>query len=69
MTQQPGLSDEAIDQETAVALPERDALSLVDGGIRLVPISPIVVPTPAQPVDGAAPVDTIGQGIDEGDVG
>lgn len=65
MPAKPGLSDEAIEQETAVALPERDAMSLVDGGIRLVPISPIVIPTPQPPVAGAAPADTIGQGIDE----
>jgi hypothetical protein len=62
---QQGLSDAAIEQETAVALPERDAMSLVDGGVRLVPISPVVIPTP-QPVDPATPVvDTVGQGIDE----
>lgn len=62
---QQGLSDAAIQQETAVALPERDAMSLVDGGVRLVPISPVVIPTP-QPVDPSAPVvDTVGQGIDE----
>lgn len=64
MTQQ-GLSDEAIEQETAVALPERDAMSLVDGGVRLVPISPVVIASPPQPVDAPPPVDTVGQGIDE----
>lgn len=61
---QQGLSDEAIEHETAVALPEREAMSLVDG-VRLVPISPGVVPRPTEPVDPSAPVDTTGQGIDE----
>ena len=61
---QQGLSNEAIEQETAVALPERDAMSLVDGGVRLMPISPAIIPTP-QPVDPSTPVDTVGQGIDE----
>ena len=46
-----GLSAEAIEQETAVALPERDAMSLVDGGIRLIPMSPLVVSAPKLPVD------------------
>jgi hypothetical protein len=64
MPQQQGLDDEAIEQETAVELPERDAMSLVDGGIKLVPISPVVVPNPAQPLEDSAAVDTIGQGID-----
>jgi hypothetical protein len=62
----PGLSDEAIEQETAVALPERDAMSLVDGGIRLVPISPMVIPNAPQPADAAPPAaDAIDQSIDE----
>jgi hypothetical protein len=61
---QQGLSNEAIEQETAVALPERDAMSLVDGGIRLVPITPAIIPTP-QPVDASTPVDAVAQGIDE----
>lgn len=48
-----------------MALPERDAMSLVDGGVRLVPISPTIIPTP-QHVDPAGPVvDSVGQGIDE----
>ena len=46
-----GLSDEAIEQETAVALPERDAMSLVDGGVKLVPMSPLVVAASKLPVD------------------
>ena len=61
-----GLSDEAIEQETAVALPERDAMSLVDGGIRLVPISPMVIPNAPQPADAAPPAaDAIDQNVDE----
>jgi hypothetical protein len=63
---QQGLSDEQIEQETAVALPEREAMSLIDGGVRLVPISPGVVPSPQPPVDAPPPVDdTVGKGIDE----
>jgi hypothetical protein len=58
MPEEQGLDAEAIEQETAVALPERDAMSLVDGGVKLVPISPMVIPNPAQPVDGA-PVDPV----------
>jgi hypothetical protein len=64
MPQQQGLSDEAIEQETAVALPERDAMTLVDGGVRLVPISGVVVNPP--PTLHGAPPDPAGQGIDEG---
>ena len=41
MPEKPGLDAKEIDEETAVPLPERDAMSLVDGGIRLVPISTI----------------------------
>jgi hypothetical protein len=59
--EQPGLSDEAIEQETAVALPERDALSLVDGGIRLVPMSPLVAASPKLPID-PIPEDPTGEG-------
>ena len=46
-----GLSAEAIEQETAVALPERDAMSLVDGGLKLVPMSPLVLASPKTPID------------------
>jgi hypothetical protein len=56
-----GLSDEAIEQETAVALPERDAMSLVDGGIKLVPMSPLVTAAPKLPID-PIPEDPTGQG-------
>jgi hypothetical protein len=56
MPEQQGLDAEAIERETAVALPERDAMSLVDGGVKLVPISPMVIPNPPQPLAGA-PVD------------
>jgi hypothetical protein len=56
-----GLSDAAIDQETAVALPERDAMSLVDGGIKLVPMSPLVTASPKLPID-PIPEDPTGQG-------
>jgi hypothetical protein len=55
--EQPGLDDEAIEQETAVALPERDAMSLVDGGVKLVPMSPLVVPPPHGPIAAALPED------------
>lgn len=54
-----GLDDEAIENETAIPLPERNAMSVVDGGVKLVPMSPIAIPSPAQPVD------TTGQGMDE----
>jgi hypothetical protein len=57
-----GLDDAAIEQETAVALPERDAMSLVDGGIKLVPMSPLVVASPKVPMD-PIPEDPTGQGI------
>ena len=57
VTQEPGLSDDAIDQETAVALPERDALSLVDGGIRLVPIATIAPEPTINPDATAAPAE------------
>jgi hypothetical protein len=57
---QQGLSDEAIEQETAVELPERDAMSLVDGGIKLVPMSPLVA-APKLPLD-PIPEDPTGQG-------
>ena len=57
MPEQAGLDDEAIEQETAVALPEREAMSLVDGGIRLVPIATIA-PEPQVALDpNAAAVD------------
>jgi hypothetical protein len=46
-----GLDDAAIEQETAVELPEREAMSLVDGGIKLVPMSPLVVSSPKLPID------------------
>ena len=60
MPEQPGLDAEAIEQETAVALPERDAMSLVDGGIRLVPIATIATTAPEpelSPDPNATPVD------------
>ena len=57
MPEQPGLDDEAIEQETAVALPERDAMSLVDGGIRLVPIATIAPEPELNPDPNAAPID------------
>jgi hypothetical protein len=55
MPEQPGLDDETIEQQTAVALPERDAMSLVDGGIRLVPIATIAPEPQIDP--NAAAVD------------
>ncbi|HYU81115.1 MAG TPA: hypothetical protein VFA31_00100 [Candidatus Polarisedimenticolia bacterium] len=61
MPKEPGLSADEIEQETAVALPERDAMSLVDGGVKLLPISTAIVPTPSQPID-RIPEDPTGQG-------
>jgi len=55
MPEQPGLDEEAIEQETAVALPERDAMSLVDGGIRLVPIATIAPEPQINPDPNATP--------------
>ena len=60
---QPGLSAEEIEQETAVPLPEREAMSVVAGS-KLVPISPLVIPPVQHPVP--TPLDTTGQGIEEG---
>jgi hypothetical protein len=51
--QKEGLDEAAIEQETAVELPERDALSIIGADAKLVPLTGEVVP-----------VDT-GQGIDE----
>jgi hypothetical protein len=56
MPDQPGLDADAIEQETAVALPERDAMSLVDGGIRLAPIATIAPEPELNPDPNAAPV-------------
>jgi hypothetical protein len=56
MPKDQGLSDDAIAEETAVVLPERDALSIV-AGAKLVPIATIA-PEP-QPADtDVAPVET-----------
>jgi hypothetical protein len=57
MPKEPGLNADEIDQETAVALPERDAMSLVDGGIRLVPIATIAPEPQLNPDPNAAPVE------------
>lgn len=62
MPERSGLDAETIEQETAVVLPERDAMSLVDGGIKLVPISPLVIPTSNQPIE-QLPEDPTGQGV------
>ena len=56
MPKQPGLDAEEIEQETAVALPERDAMSLVDGGIRLVPIATIAPEPELNPDPNATPI-------------
>jgi hypothetical protein len=56
MPEQPGLDEKAIEQETAVALPERDAMSLVDGGIRLVPIATIAPEPELNPDPNGTPV-------------
>jgi hypothetical protein len=55
--EEPGLEAEAIEQETAVALPERDAMSLVDGAIRLVPIATIAPEPQLNPDPNAPPVE------------
>jgi hypothetical protein len=55
MPEKPGLGADEIEQETAVALPERDAMSLVDGGVRLVPIATIA-PEPQLNPDPNAPL-------------
>lgn len=62
MPAQPGLSAAEIDQETAVALPERDAMSLVDGGIKLLPMSPLVIPGQDHPID-RLPEDPTASGV------
>src|SRR5204863_182538 len=54
MPKDQGLDAEAIDQETAVALPERDAMSLVDGGAKLVPIATIAPEPQINPDPNAA---------------
>jgi hypothetical protein len=56
MPEQPGLDAEAIDRETAAALPEREAMSLIDGGIRLAPIATIAPEPQINPDPSAAPV-------------
>jgi hypothetical protein len=56
MPQDQGLSDDAIAEETAVVLPERDALSIV-AGAKLVPIATIA-PEPQPPDTDAAPLET-----------
>jgi hypothetical protein len=61
MPEQPGLDAETIEQETAVVLPERDAMSLVSGPIRLVPIAtiapePVVNPDPTAIPEPQPPV-------------
>ena len=43
--------------KTAVALPERDAMGLVDGGIRLVPIATNAPEPQISPDQNAAPVE------------
>ena len=63
MPERPGLDAEAIEQETAVALPEREAMSLVDGGVKLLPMSPLVIPTPTQPIDHLPEDPTAGTDI------
>jgi hypothetical protein len=61
MPEQPGLSADEIEEETAVALPEREAMSLVDGGVKLVPMSPIVA-APTPPID-RLPEDPTGSAV------
>ena len=56
MSEQNQESDEAIDQETAVPLPERDAMSII-GGPHPVPLEGDVVPAldPADPAIQPSP--------------
>ena len=56
MPKEQGLDAQEIDQETAVALPERDAMSLVDGGTKLVPIATIAPEPQINPDPNAAPI-------------
>ncbi|HEY7624982.1 MAG TPA: hypothetical protein VIA63_08160 [Candidatus Limnocylindria bacterium] len=62
MPQQQGLSADEVERETAVPLPERDAMSVV-AGAKLVPISPLVIPPAQQP---PTPLGDAAQSIDEG---
>jgi hypothetical protein len=62
MPEQPGLSADELEQETAVALPERDAMSLVDGGVKLLPMTPVVVSAPTPPID-RLPEDPTASGV------
>ena len=57
MPEKPGLDADEIEQETAMALPERDAMSLVDGGVRLVPIATIAPEPELNPDPGAPPIE------------
>jgi hypothetical protein len=57
MPEKPGLDADEIEEQTAVALPERDAMSLVDGGIRLVPIATIAPEPQLNPDPSAPPVE------------
>ena len=51
------LAKQDVDKESATALPERDAMSLVDGGIRLVPIATIAPEPQVNPDLNATAVD------------
>jgi hypothetical protein len=43
--------DLSINEETAVLLPERDAMSIIDGGGKLFPVAGFVPPGPQNPPD------------------
>jgi hypothetical protein len=49
--QDQGLDNAALDQETAVPLPERDAMSLIDPGIGKVALSSFTLPVDPEPID------------------
>jgi hypothetical protein len=57
MPEKPELDADEIEQETAVVLPERDAMSLVDGGVRLVPIATIAPEPELNPDPSAPPIE------------
>ena len=55
---QDGLDDQAIEQEHATVLPERDAMSLIDPGVTKIALAEFLgTPDPSLP--------TTGQGINE----
>jgi hypothetical protein len=55
MPDEQGLDDEAIERETAVPLPERDAMSVV-AGAKLVPLETVAAGAQLNPEANAAPI-------------